>query len=382
MRLILLLPVLPLAFAAPILTPRAGQVIPGKYIIKMKSDAAQELLDEALSFLECEADHVYGFGDFKGFAGQLSDSLVQLIAALPGVDYVEKDAIVKYASYVSEPGAPWGLGRISHVNKGNTTYIYDTTAGSGTCSYVLDTGIYTDHPEFEGRATFLANYVGDGNNTDGNGHGTHVAGTIGSKTYGVAKKTMLYAVKVLDASGSGTNSGIIAGILFAANDQKTRSCANGAVCNMSFGGGKSTAVNAATADAVSAGLFVAVAAGNMGVDAGNYSPASEPSACTVGGTDINDAMARYSNYGSAIDILAPGVDVISTWNNGGTATMSGTSTATPHISGLGAYLLAFEGVMTPAALCSRIQTLANKNMITGLHIGTVNYLAFNGNPSG
>lgn len=189
---------------------------------------------------------------------------------------------------------------------------------------MIDTGIYTAHPEFEGRATFLANYAGDGSNTDGNGHGTHVAGTIGSKTYGVAKKTKLYAVKVLDASGSGTNSGVIAGINFAANDQKTRSCPNGAVGNMSLGGSKSTAVNSAAANAVTAGLFLAVAAGNDGANAANSSPASEPTVFTVGATDSSDNLASFSNYGSVVDILAPGVSILSTWNNGGTVSFLGT----------------------------------------------------------
>ncbi|KAF2203614.1 subtilisin-like serine protease-like protein PR1A [Delitschia confertaspora ATCC 74209] len=387
----LLLAVLPLALGAPVITPRAGTVIPGKYIVKMKNEVAQDILEHAISLLQKQPEHIYGFGSYKGFAGELSDAVVKIISALPGVEYIEKDAIVKHnfaepelqdRSYTTQSGAPWGLGRISHVTKGSTSYVYDTSAGANTCAYIIDTGIYTAHPEFEGRATWLANYAGDGDNTDGNGHGTHVAGTVGSKTYGVAKKTKLYAVKVLDADGSGSNSGVIAGINYAANDQKTRSCPNGAVANMSLGGSKSTAVNSAAASAVSAGLFMAVAAGNDGANAANYSPASEATVCTVGATDVNDKIASFSNYGSVVDIFAPGVNILSTWNNGNTNTISGTSMATPHIAGLGAYLLGLEGKKTPAALCSRIQTLANKNKITGVPSGTVNYLAFNGNPSG
>jgi subtilisin family serine protease len=180
----------------------------------------------------------------------------------------------------------------------------------------------------------------------------------------------------------GTNSGVIAGINFAANDQKTRSCPNGAVANMSLGGSKSTAVNSAAANAVTAGLFFAVAAGNDGANAANYSPASEPTVCTVGASDINDNVASFSNYGSLVDIFAPGVNILSTWRTGGTNTISGTSMASPHIAGLGAYLLTLEGPRTPAALCSRIQTLSTKNALAGVPSGTVNYLAFNGNPSG
>jgi subtilisin family serine protease len=388
MRFELLLTLLPLALGAPVITPRAGQVIPGKYIVKMKNGAVQDIVDEALKALAKEPEHVYGFGAYKGFAAEMADDIVDLISALPDVEYIEKDTIIQAnlgfqdRAYVTQSSATWGLGRISHASGGASSYTYDDSAGANTCAYVIDTGIYTAHAEFEGRATFLANYAGDGSNTDGNGHGTHVAGTIGSKTYGVAKKTKLYAVKVLDSSGSGTTSGVIAGINFAANDQKTRSCPNGAVANMSLGGSKSTALNSATASAVTAGLFMAVAAGNDGSNAGNTSPASEPTAFTVGATDSSDSLASFSNYGSVVDILAPGVSILSTWNNGGTNTISGTSMATPHIAGLGAYILALEGKKTPAALGSRIQALANKNKISGVPSGTVNYLAFNGNPSG
>ncbi|KAF2657879.1 subtilisin-like serine protease-like protein PR1A [Lophiostoma macrostomum CBS 122681] len=391
MHLSILLAALPLAFAAPIITPRAGQIIPGKYIIKLKNDAVQALASEALDLLDSEPEHKWDFGGFKGFGAEISDEIVEKIAALPGVEYIEKDAIVQAnfgdielqaRTYVTQTSATWGLGRISHVSPGTSTYVYDDSAGTDTCAYVIDTGIYTAHPEFEGRATFLANYAGDGQNTDGNGHGTHVAGTIGSKTYGVAKQTKLYAVKVLDSSGSGTNSGVISGINYAANDQKTRSCPNGAVANMSLGGSKSSAVNSAVASAVSAGLFFAVAAGNDGANAANYSPASEPTAFTVGATDSSDKIASFSNYGAVVDVFAPGVSILSTWNNGGTNSISGTSMATPHVAGLAAYLLGFEGKKTPAALGSRIQALANKSKISGIPSGTVNYLAFNGNPSG
>jgi subtilisin family serine protease len=310
------------------------------------------------------------------------------------VDYVEQDAVVKAnlgefdsldkKAYVTQSSSTWGLSRISHVDRqtGSTSYTYDSSAGEGTCVYVVDTGIYTAHPEFEGRATFLANYAGDGQNSDGNGHGTHCAGTVGSKTYGVAKATKLYGVKVLDASGSGSNSGVIAGINFVANDAKTRSCPNGAVGSMSLGGVRSTAVNSAAANAVSAGVFFAVAAGNDGADAGNSSPASEPTVYTVGATDSSDKVASFSNYGTVVDIHAPGVSILSTWNNGGTNSISGTSMATPHIAGLAAYILSLEGKKTPAALSSRLTELSTKNKITGLKGSTKNYLAFNGNPSG
>lgn len=398
MRFEVLLALLPVAIAAPLLTPRAGTVIKDRYIVKFKDAEITTAVDIALSLLPKAPAHVYNFGKFKGFAAEFDAATLASLQALTTVEYIEKDAVIKAwddeallesakatlekKAYVTQSSATWGLGRLSHVNKGSSSYTYDDSAGVDTCAYVIDTGIYTEHPEFEGRATFLANYAGDGQNADGNGHGTHVAGTIGSKTYGVAKKTKLYAVKVLDSSGSGTNSGVIAGINFVASDAKTRSCPNGAVANMSLGGSKSTAVNSATANVVSAGVFMAVAAGNDGANAANYSPASEPTAFTVGATDSSDAKASFSNYGAVVDVFAPGVSILSTWKGGSTNTISGTSMATPHVAGLGAYLLALEGKKTPAALGARIVELSTKNKITGLNTGTVNYLIFNGNPSG
>jgi subtilisin family serine protease len=211
--LLSLLPALAAALPAPVLEPRAGTPIPGKYIVKLQNQNIQKFLETALSYLKKDPAHVYQFGNFGGFAAEMSDDIVKVLQNLPGVDYIERDAVIKAnlgeiedtiekKAYTTQSSATWGLGRISHANPGTTSYTYDTSAGANTCVYVIDTGIYTAHPEFEGRATFLANYAGDGKNTDGNGHGTHCAGTVGSKTYGVAKKAKLFAVKVLDASGS------------------------------------------------------------------------------------------------------------------------------------------------------------------------------------
>jgi len=398
MQLSVLLALLPLALAAPapMIVPRAGAPIPGRYIVKMKNENMQQMVNSALKLLRKDPLHTYGFAGFGGFAADMQDDIVKLIRNLPGVEYVEQDAIVKTnlgefdhlekRAYVTQSSSTWGLSRVSHVNRETgspLSYTYDDSAGLGTCVYVVDTGIETSHPEFEGRAIFLANFAGDGENTDGNGHGTHCAGTVGSKTYGVAKKTKLYAVKVLDASGSGSNSGVIAGINFVANDAKTRDCPNGVVGSMSLGGARSNTVNAAAANAVSAGVFFAVAAGNDGVNAANSSPASEATVFTVGATDSTDKVASFSNYGSVVDIHAPGVSILSTWLNGGTNSISGTSMATPHVAGLGAYILSLEGNKSPAALSARLQALSTKNKITGLKsTDTKNYLAFNGNPSG
>ncbi|KAK1777045.1 peptidase S8/S53 domain-containing protein [Copromyces sp. CBS 386.78] len=391
MKLSAVLALLPLAMAAPsapidkrapILEARAGtKVVPGKYIVKLRDGASDDVLDKAVKKLG-KADHVYKHA-FRGFAGRIDDKTLDEIRSIPDVEYIEQEAVFTINTYVSQSSAPWGLARISSRTKGKTTYTYDDSAGAGTCAYIIDTGINTAHVDFGGRATWLANYAGDGLNSDGNGHGTHVAGTVGGTTYGVAKKTKLYAVKVLDSNGSGSTSGVIAGMNFVASDSKTRSCPNGTVANMSLGGGYSASTNSAAAGLVNAGVFLAVAAGNDGANAANSSPASEPSVCTVGATTSADAMASYSNWGSIVDIFAPGSSILSAWIGSTTATntISGTSMATPHITGLGAYLLTLLGKQSPAALCSYIASTANSGVLTGIPSGTVNKLAFNGNPS-
>ncbi|KAI8956575.1 subtilisin-like protein [Daldinia sp. FL1419] len=387
MRTAALFFLLPLAFAAPakrsapapLLKPRGTRLIEGKYIVKLYENAAITALEETMSTFQGDADHVYNVEGFKGFASSLTAEHLEQLQNHPDVEFIEQDAVMSINAYITQTGAPWGISRLSHKT-GSSSYVYDESAGADTCAYVIDTGIYTTHSEFEGRATFLANYA-DSSNSDGNGHGTHVAGTIGSKTYGVAKKTKLYAVKVLDSSGSGSTSGVIAGMNFVTSDVKTRSCPAGAVANMSLGGGSSSSINSAAKAMINAGIFLAVAAGNDNQNAANSSPASEPSVCTVGATTSADARASYSNYGSVVDIFAPGSSILSTWNNGRTNTISGTSMATPHIAGLGAYLLALEGKKSPQELCSYIASTANSGILSSIPSGTVNKLAFNGAPS-
>ncbi|KAI1824487.1 proteinase T-like protein [Xylaria intraflava] len=385
MRFSALLALVPLALAAPskraspapLYVPK-GNLIQGKYIVKLDDKVNAETLYKSMS--AGEPDHVYNAPGFKGFASALTAQEVETLQNNPDVEFIEQDSIMSIDSVITQAKPPWGLGRISH-RQGTSTYVYDSSAGAGTCAYIVDTGIYIAHPEFEGRATFLANYADD-SNTDGNGHGTHVAGTVGSKTYGVAKKTRLYAVKVLDASGAGSTSGVIAGMNFVTTDSATRDCPSGVVANMSLGGGKSTAVNSAARAMIEAGVFLAVAAGNSNADAGTTSPASEPTVCTVGASTSSDARASFSNYGSVVDIFAPGQNVLSTWNNGGTNTISGTSMASPHITGLGAYLLSLEGQTDPQSLCDYIAAIGTAEVLTGIPSGTINSLAFNDNPSG
>ncbi|KAI3329088.1 proteinase T-like protein [Xylariaceae sp. AK1471] len=367
---------------APVHVPRStgSNLIEGKYIVKMYENAVTESIHRTMSAVTAEPDHIYDVPGFKGFASALTAEEVENLQNHPDVEFIEQDSIVSINAYVTQSSPPWGLARISH-RSGTGSYVYDSSAGTGTCAYIVDTGIYVAHPEFEGRATWLANYA-DSSNSDGNGHGTHVAGTVGSKTYGVAKKTSLYAVKVLDSSGSGTTSGVVAGMNFVTSDSKTRSCPNGAVANMSLGGSSSTSINSAARAMISAGVFLAVAAGNSNTDASTTSPAGEAQVCTVGATTSSDVRASFSNYGTVVDIFAPGQDVLSTWNNGGTNTISGTSMSSPHVTGLGAYLLALEGKKAPQALCSYIASIATPNVLSSIPSSTVNKLAFNNNPSG
>ncbi|KAI6716453.1 hypothetical protein JHW43_001054 [Diplocarpon mali] len=304
------------------------------------------------------------------------------------IAWIEPDTKVRTLALTTQANAPWGLARISHREANATDYIYDDSAGEGTFAYVLDTGIYTEHADFEGRATFGANFAGDGDNSDGHGHGTHCAGIIGSRTYGVAKKAQLIAVKVLDKDGAGSLSSIIAGLNWVMEDVTAHHRIGIAVVNLSLGSIFSRSGNAAVRAAVKAGLFVGVAAGNDGVPALLSSPASAKTACTVGASDIRDARASFSNYGSTVDIFAPGTDITSTWINGpaNTRTISGTSMAAPHVVGMAAYLLGLGNPKDPAQVCDQILGMATQNKLSGTSgsfltglMGTPNLLAYNGN---
>ncbi|CAP61427.1 uncharacterized protein PODANS_4_600 [Podospora anserina S mat+] len=381
----LLLPTLALAAPpvreAPLLTPRgaaASQLIDGSYIVKLRDGSSSRASPPSCplrSWLPSAASRGVSILPYP------ADRLIHDAKQKSQVEFVEQDAVVQAYDFLTQEDVPWGLARISHRSPGQTSYVYDESAGEGTCSYIIDTGIYVNHTQFTNRAHWLANFI-DTDNTDGNGHGTHVAGTIGGITYGVSKKTSLYAVKVLRASGSGTLAAVIAGIDFVAADFPTRGCPNGATANLSLGASRSTAVNAAAAAAVRAGIFLSVAAGNSADDAFFYSPASEETVCTVGATDEGDVRAWFSNYGEGVDVFAPGVGVESAWIGGPSATntISGTSMAAPHVAGLASYLLALLGPKTPAELCEYIRETSTNGTITDLPTGTFNGIAFNGNP--
>ncbi|KAK7431204.1 hypothetical protein QQZ08_002244 [Neonectria magnoliae] len=311
------------------------------------------------------------------------DDMVQDLYNAEEVAYIEADTKVNLTGAIAQINATPGLNRLSHSAPNTETYIFDDTAGEGITAYVVDTGIRTTHTEFEGRATFGANFI---NNVDDdeNGHGSHVSGTIAGATFGVAKKANLVAVKVLDATGGGSNSGVLRGMQFVIDDVEAKGITGKAVMNMSLGGSFSEAINRAIEALFKAGIVPVVAAGNENQDTANTSPGSAPNAITVGAIDAtNDERANFSNFGAAVDIYAPGVDVLSVGIDSDTAqaTLSGTSMASPHVAGLAAYLMSFQSITEPANVVSLIKSLAEQ---TGTEVvnnvrGTTNLIANNGN---
>ena len=310
----------------------------------------------------------------RGFAVRLSAEKAQRLAADPRVASVQQDGVVT-ASATQSP-ATWGLDRIDQrALPLDNSYTYSTTASNVT-AYIIDTGIRTAHAEFAGRATVGFDSIGDGQNgQDCQGHGTHVAGTVGGTTYGVAKAVKLVAVRVLNCSGSGTNAGVIAGV-----DWVTANAVKPAVANMSLGGGAAAALDTAVTNSINSGVTYAVAAGNSNANACNYSPARTAAAITVGATTRTDARASFSNYGSCLDIFAPGDGITSAWATGNTATntISGTSMAAPHVAGGAALYLAANPTATPAAVRNALVAAATPNVVTNPGTGSPNLLLYTG----
>ena len=341
-------------------------LIPDQYIVVFKADVADAPgLARRLATQEGAALlHSYGAA-LKGFSGRMNAAAAARLRGNPAVDFVEQDQIV--TANTTQAGATWGLDRIDQrALPLSTTYNY-TSTGAGVTVYIIDTGIEITHPDFGGRASVLSDQIGDGRNgIDCHGHGTHVAGTVGGNTWGVAKSVTLKAERVLDCSGSGSNAGVIAGV-----DAVTADHAAGApaVANMSLGGGFSQALNDAVTNSINDGVTYALAAGNgnafgQPVNACNSSPASTPSAITVGATTSADHEASFSNYGTCLDILAPGVGITSSWLNGGTNTISGTSMASPHTAGAAARYLSTNPAATPDAVRSFLVGQATSGVIT------------------
>ncbi|HEX5569490.1 MAG TPA: S8 family peptidase [Streptomyces sp.] len=307
----------------------------------------------------------------NGYAAKMTEAQAKRLAAHPAVASVEQDQTVHLDA--TQTNAPWGLDRIDQADRPlNGTYTYPDSAGSGVSIYVIDTGVRISHNDFGGRAVNGYDAVdNDYVAQDGNGHGTHVASTAAGNTYGVAKKARIVAVRVLNNSGSGTTAGVIAGV-----DWVTQNATKPAVANMSLGGSASTALDNAVANSIASGVTYAVAAGNSSANASSFSPARVPSAITVGATTSTDARASYSNYGSILDLFAPGSSITAAWHTTDTATntISGTSMASPHVAGAAAVYLAGHTSATPAGVSSALVNGASVNKLSSVGTGSPNLL--------
>ena len=308
----------------------------------------------------------------KGFAARLSEPAARALARNPLVAYIEPDQEfrVDATQSMDANGDPWGLDRIDQgALPLSRTYTY-TATGAGVHAYIIDTGIWTLHGDFGGRANNVYDaFLATGE--DCHGHGTHVAGTVGGTTYGVAKGVSLHGVRVLSCAGLGLTSQIIAGI-----DWVRQNHVKPAVANMSLGGGLSTALNTATTNLWNAGVFVAVAAGNDNADACQASPASASGAFTAAASTKTDAKASFSNWGSCVEAYAPGSAIVSDFLAGTTASLSGTSMASPHVAGVGVLYKATFGDAPSATVSNWITTNATSGVITGNPAGTPNRLLF------
>ena len=316
----------------------------------------------------------------KGFAGTLPPQAVEAIGKNPNVAYVERDGVVQTTV------GSWGLDRIDQRDLPLDGGYFATYDGSGVDAYIIDTGIdfnYAEGTQFGSRLDedhdkdFVDN---DDNASDCHGHGTHVAGTVGSASYGVAPEVTIIGVRVLNCQGSGTWSGVIAGVDYVA--QAAEASGKPSVANMSLGGGFSSSVNNAVNGAVAGGVTFAVSSGNSNADACGYSPASAADAITVNASTSSDARSSFSNYGTCTDIFAPGSSITSTTMGGGTASWSGTSMASPHVAGVAALLLDEDGSRTPAQVWTEMRYRATRYKIAGAGSGSPNFLLYSGSDSG
>ena len=356
------------AVAGAALATAAGghaRTIPGQYIVVLEDDVRAAGVAAAHSRLGAQVLDVYGAA-LKGYAARLSPAELAAVRADDRVAFVEPDRTVYALTTQTNP--PWGLDRIDQRSRPlSTTYTYLRT-GAGVKAYVIDTGIRFNHSQFGGRAVSGHDAVDGGSADDCNGHGTHVAGTIGGSTYGVAKGVTLVGVRVLNCNGSGSTSGVIAGVNWVTGNHPA---GQPAVANMSLGGGASSALDNAVRNSIADGVSYAIAAGNgnfLGIaqNACNSSPARVGEAMTISATDSSDRKASWANYGNCVDWFAPGVSIKSAWHTSSTATrtISGTSMATPHTAGVAALYLQGNPGASPATVRSALFNLTTKGVVT------------------
>ena len=358
----------PRPVAAPPTAVNAAQgVVRGDYIVVLRNDESDPggSANALVKSHGGQLKRVYRRA-IKGFAASnLSEPAIEALRRNPRVRLVEPDGIITADATTQSPTPSWGIDRIDAASGRDDHYTFPNTASNVT-TYIIDTGINPGIADLAGRILPGADFIDGGEPDDCNGHGTHVAGTVAGTNYGVAKDAKVVAVRVLNCQGSGSTSGVIAAVDWvAANAIKP------AVANMSLGGGYSSALNSAIANAIASGVTFAVAAGNSNADACNYSPASAPNAITVGATTSSDVKAYYSNYGNCVDIQAPGSSITSTWIGGenATATISGTSMASPHVAGAAALVLGANPAFSPAEVRDALVNNATEGVVGGLPSG-------------
>jgi len=376
---VVLFALLGLAFAAQLVIPsgRKVQLVADSYIVVFKnSSVATQMRDRHLVFLadnKISPKYMYDMDGFVGYNAEISNKTVlEMVLKDSNVDYVEHDQMMHLVQEQVQDNAPWHLERVCRrdIADMDGTYRYRISGGAGVIVYVIDTGTRCTHRDFAtSRCTFPYDATGEGL-FDGNGHGTHVASISAGVTYGVAKRATIIAVKVLTSGGSGTNAGVIAGVNYVTNQYKANK--KPSLANMSLGGPKSAALDQSVAASIVAGVSYAIAAGNSNMDACMFSPAGVTTAVTVCSTELDDmgdvqgdSRSPFSNWGTCVDICAPGSAITAAWKDSDTAirTISGTSMASPVVCGVMALVLSDNPSLTPAQLHALIPGEATANVI-------------------